>query len=161
MSPEAAQLRGISFVLCSTHPIYEALGQRIAPYAGASYAWYVRVPDLQAFLRHITPVLESRLAASAAAYYSGELKLDLYRGGLRMVFERGRLAQLEPWRAPLYKNNADAQCPPLVFLQLLFGYRSLDELRAAFPDVLAQGTAELLLKALFPKKFSWVMAVAD
>ena len=25
------------------------------------YAWYVRVPDMPAFLRHIAPVLEARL----------------------------------------------------------------------------------------------------
>ncbi len=161
MSPEAEQLRGISFVLRGAHPIYEALGQQLAPLVEAPYAWYVRVPDLLAFLRLIVPVLERRLAASPAAYYSGELKLDLYRSGLRLVFARGRLVQLESWRAPLYKNNADAQCPPLVFLQLLFGYRSLDELRAAFPDVIAQGNAELLLKALFPKKASWMMAAVD
>lgn len=161
MSPEAEQLRGISFILRGAHPIYEVLGQQIAPLVEAPYAWYVRVPDLLAFLRLIAPVLEKRLAASPAAYYSGELKLDLYRSGLRLVFERGRLAQLEPWRAPLYKNNFDVQCPPLVFLQLLFGYRSLDELRAAFPDVQAPGHADLLLRALFPKKVSWMMAAVD
>jgi hypothetical protein len=42
-------------------------------------------------------------------------------------------------------------------LQLLFGYRSLHELRYAFPDVRVENsTAEVLLNALFPKKFSWV-----
>jgi hypothetical protein len=74
-----------------------------------------------------------------------------------MVFDRGRITRIEPWRAPLYKSNADASCPALVFLQLLFGYRSLDELRYAFPDVRVENSrAEVLLCALFPKKYSWV-----
>jgi len=42
-------------------------------------------------------------------------------------------------------------------LQLLFGYRSLDELRYAFSDVrVEKSEAEVVLNALFPKKFSWV-----
>ena len=47
----------------------------------------------------------------------------------------------------------------LVFLQLLFGYRGLDELRDAFPDVWAESPAEGLLRALFPKAPSWVIAL--
>ncbi len=110
------------------------------------------------FMRHIAPALERRLANSAAAAYTGELTLDFYRGGLHLVFDKGSITHIEPWRAAAYMNNADASCPALVFLQLLFGYRSLDELRYAFPDVqIEKSGAEVLLNALFPKKFSWVM----
>ncbi len=87
---------------------------------------------------------------------------------MHMVFDKGHITRIEPWRAPAYQNTADASCPSLVFLQLLFGYRSLDELRYAFPDVRVENSyafpdvrvennnAEVLLNALFPKKFSWV-----
>lgn len=159
VKPEAGPLREISFVLGSTHPVYVALGQALAPFYELPYAWYVRVPNLLAFLQHIAPALERHLADSVAAYYTGELKLDLYRGGLRMVVDKGHLALIEPWRIPPYKSDADAQCPALVFLQLLFGYRSLDELRYAFPDVQVEGEPEVLLRALFPKKPSWVMSL--
>ncbi|HEY6411237.1 MAG TPA: GNAT family N-acetyltransferase, partial [Ktedonobacteraceae bacterium] len=132
-------------------------GEALAPFYEPPYAWYVRVPDVLAFIRHIAPALERHLANSAAAAYTGDLTLDFYRGGLHMVFDKGRITHIEPWRAPAYKNNADASCPALVFLQLLFGYRSLHELRYAFPDVRVENsTAEVLLNALFPKKFSWV-----
>ncbi len=157
VGPEVAELNQINFWLGSAHPIYEVLGEALAPFYEPPYAWYVRVPNLPAFISHIVPVLERRLASSAAAVYTGELRLDLYRGGLRLVFEQGRIIRVEPWRAPLYKNTADANCPAPVFLQLLFGYRSLDELRYAFPDVRVENsTAQVLLTALFPKKFSWV-----
>lgn len=147
----------ISFLLGSAHPIYEVLGESLAPFYEPPYAWYLRVPDVLAFIRHITPALEKRLANTAAAFYTGEFTLDFFRGGMHIVFDRGHITRIEPWRAPAYKNTADASCPVLVFLQLLFGYRSLDELRYAFPDVRVENSkAEVLLNALFPKKFSWV-----
>ena len=148
----------ISFFLGSQHPVYEVLGETLAPFYEPPYAWYVRVPDVHSFIRHITPVLEKRLANSPAAFHTGEFTLDLFRDGIHIVFDKGHITRVEPWRAPVYKNTADASCPALVFLQLLFGYRSLDELRYAYPDVrLENNNAAVLLNALFPKKFSWVM----
>jgi hypothetical protein len=76
---------------------------------------------------------------------------------MHMAFDKGHITHIEPWRAPIYQNTADASSPALVFLQLLFGYRSLNELRFAFPDVRVENSkAEVLLNTLFPKKFSWV-----
>lgn len=151
---EPVALTEISFNLGRTHPIYDALGTELAPFYEAPYAWYIRVPNVPVFLRHITPALEKRLAGSVVAGYTGEIKIDMYKGGLRMVFEQGKLATVEPWRVPVYDSNAGAGFPPLVFLQLLFCHRSLDELRYAFPDVWAEGDTEIVLKALFPAHFS-------
>ncbi len=160
IGPDAPPLNAISFALGSAHPVYEALGEALAPFCEPPYAWYVRVRDVPAFVRHIAPVLERRLANSVAAGYTGELTLNFFRGGLHMVFDKGHITRIEPWRAPAYKSDADATCPALVFLQLLFGYRSLDELRYAFPDVqVEKHDAEVLLNALFPKKLSSVMVL--
>lgn len=149
------------FFLCMErdHPLYTALGERIAPLTIPPYTWYLRVPDLPGFLRLITPVLERRLATSAMAVYSGELRLDFYRGGLRLSFERGRLVTIAPWQRPVWGERQQASFPPLVFLQLLFGHRSLTELRDAFPDVRALPEAAALLDALFPKRHSRVIAL--
>jgi GNAT superfamily N-acetyltransferase len=155
--PDVPLFHEISFWLGSAHPVYEVLGESLAPYYEPPYAWYVRVPDVLAFIRHIAPALEKRIANSTAAFYTGEFTLDFFRGGMQMVFDKGHITRIEPWRAPAYQNTADASCPSLVFLQLLFGYRSLEELRYAFPDVRVENSnAEVLLNALFPKKFSWV-----
>ena len=91
------------------------------------------MPDLPAFLLHIAPSLEDRLARSIAPGYTGELKLSFYRQGLRLVFDAGRLATVETWR-PRHEDQGSAAFPGLTFLQLLFGYRTLDELQAAFTD---------------------------
>ena len=150
---EGVPLSQISFILGRAHPVYEALGN-LASFYEAPYAWYVRVRDVPEFIKHIAPVLERRLERSVVADYTGELKIDLYRGGLRLVFEHGKLQTAEPWRVPVYDSNAGAGFPALVFLQLLFCHRSLEELRHMFPDVWAEGDAELVLKALFPAQIS-------
>jgi hypothetical protein len=142
----------------SEHPIYRVARDRMTR-VNPPYAFYVRVPDLPAFVRHIAPVLERRLADSVAPGYGGELKLSFYRDGLRLRFEGGRLTEAESFRPP-QRMEAGAWFPDLTFLQLLFGRRSLDELKHAFPDVYTRGDeAAPLLEALFPKQSSRVWAV--
>lgn len=41
--------------------------------------------------------------------------------------------------------------PPEAFLRLLFGYRALDELFDAWPDILVKPEARSLLNTLFPR----------
>ena len=157
--PDTEPLSEISFYLYQSHPVYDVLGKELAPFRQPPYAWYIRVPDLAALIRQIAPALEQRLAASVLAGYSGELKIDFYREGLRLVFDNGRLVTAERWQLPIYDSNAGAGFPALVFLQLLFGYRSLDELRYAFPDVWANNDTEVLLNVLFPVKQSFVLGL--
>jgi len=155
-APEAPPLAHLVFTLGRGHPIYALFGPRLAPTLRRRYAWYVRVPDLPGFVRHVAPALERRLAASSAAGYSGALRLDLYRGGLRLALERGRLVAVEEWRVPPW-GEAQAGVPALVFLQLLFGYQGLDALRDAYPDVwTADDTSHAVLQGLFPARPSWV-----
>lgn len=160
INPDTPPFTNIRWRLGRSHPIYTVLGEALAPHYEAPYAWYLRVPDVIAFLRHITPVLESRLAASPLTGYTGELKLDHYRGGLRFDFRAGKLAAVEPWRPPAYGDEAHAGCPSLIFLQLLFGWRSLAALRAIFPGVWANEPAALLLDILFPAQPSTVYPIA-
>jgi hypothetical protein len=154
---ENSALAAIRLSLGLEHPAYDILDAKLGPLRGP-YAWYVRVPDIPGFVRHIAPVLEKRLARSVMSGFSGELNITFYRGGLRLVFGAGKLTGATDWSAPETNVNWDgAGFPPLVFLQLLFGHRSLKELRSAFPDCWADEEANLLLNALFPKKVSWVV----
>jgi GNAT superfamily N-acetyltransferase len=152
--PDAPPADRISFALGREHPVYDIVDATMAAVTVRPYAWYVRVPDLPALIRHLAPALERRLATSAASGHSGELKLDFYRGGLSLALEQGRLVSAEEWRMPEW-GKADAGFPPGVFLQLLFGHRSLDELRDAFPDAWAEDEPAAVLKALFPARPSF------
>jgi len=148
----------VSFHLGSEHPAYQALGRQMGTVPSRPYAWYVRVADVPGFLRRVRPVLERRLAQSVMADYSGELRIAMAKTGLRLVFERGRLQAVENWQRPVWDAQAGATMPPLVFLQLLFGHRTLDELNAVLPDVQAHDDdARLLFEALFPKRHSHVL----
>ena len=89
-----------------------------------------------------------------AAGHTGELKLNFYREGLRLAFEGGRLTAIEPW-SPEHADDGSAGFSGQTFLQILFGYRSMDALRSAFPDCWCDGDdARTLLDALFPKQRS-------
>lgn len=150
-------VNGFSFSLGSDHPAYRAAAGRL-PVEQKPYAFYVRVADLPAFLWKIAPALEKRLQQSPMVGYSGELKLSFYRDGLRMVFEQGRLTVCEPW--VVNDKEAQAGFPWLSFLQLVFGYRRLEELRYAFADCWADDDPAALLDVLFPKRYSDVWAIA-
>jgi len=154
--PDTEPPTTLIFTMGREHRVYEALGDLLSPAHRRPYPWYVRVPDLPAFLRRIAPVLERRLRDSVVAGYSGALTLDFYRGGLRLAFADGRLETAEDWRRGAW-DRPDGGFPPGVFLQLLFGYRGLDELRDTFPDVQAADAAVPLLRALFPSRPSWVV----
>lgn len=143
------------FQLGPDHPVYEALPDLLPRHIGP-YALYVRIPNLAGFLQHIASVLEERLAKSILVGYSGELKISFYRSGLRLVFERGLIQAIEPWQ-PSVEDGGQAAFPDLTFLQLLLGYRSLEELEYAFKDCLHRSDeARALLRALFPKQVSYI-----
>jgi len=153
-------LGSFGFMLDAEHPVFQVLKDTL-PHNRKPYAWYLRVPDLPAFLRHITPVLERRLAVSAYSGYTGELKLTFYRSGIRLVFEAGCLVKVEDWQPVPQGHSGDAAFPGLTFLQLLFGYRTLEELGYAFTDCWWENDRVYgLLNVLFPKQVSDVWPVS-
>lgn len=147
------------FVLGEKHPVYDAIKDRLIKLYG-SYAWYVRVPDLPGFLNHIKPVFEKRLTESIAPEYSREVKISFYRDGLRIVIEHGLIKTIESWK-PVPKDEGDIAFPNLTFLQMLFGYRSYEELHYAFPDCWCESDEiSTLLNILFPKNHSRILPIA-
>lgn len=152
----------LSWFIDDNHPFVELFSGNIGE-AHGGYAWYLRVPDLPAFLTRIAPVLEKRLAASSFAGYSGSVKLNFYHCGVEMYFDKGKFTA-RPWRATAgdfgQSGFGDAAFPELTFLKLLFGYRALSELNAMFPDCSgANERVEALLDILFPKLPSHVLPI--
>ena len=100
------------------------------------------------------------MARSITPGYTGELKLSFYRQGIRLTFDDGRVANAEAWLLS-HEDSGSAAFPGLTFLQLLFGYRTLDELQAAFTDCWVEDDdARALIEALFPKLPSAVWPVS-
>jgi Acetyltransferase (GNAT) domain len=143
------------------HPAYAVFPTRLA-LIDPPGAWYIRIPDELAFLRQIAPALERRLAASVAVGYTGELRVNRYRTGILLRFERGKITEVAPWAEADARavTVASAAFPDETFTHLLCGTRSLAELEGLSPDCeVANEEARVVLGALFPKAPSavWVM----
>jgi len=146
------------FGLGEEHPVYAAFANRL-PDVREPYAWYIRVPDVMGFLRHVAPALERRLAASDAAGYTGEIKVSFYRSGLLLKLEQGRLAEVVDW-SPEPSDWGNAAFPDLTFLHLLFGHRTCGELRHIFRDCWTDNSeVRAVLDGLFPKRPSHVWPI--
>ncbi|HDQ72133.1 MAG TPA: hypothetical protein ENN19_08555 [Chloroflexi bacterium] len=148
------------FELGAEHLVYAPFIDRL-PRLETSYAWYLRVSDLPGFVRHIGPALERRLADSVAVGHTGTLKISLYRAGLQLAFEQGRLTEVTAW-TPTPEDEGMAAFPDLTFLQLLFGYRTVEALETAFVDCwISDEHQEMraLLNVLFPRRPSDVWPV--
>src|SRR5439155_361136 len=104
--------------------------------------------------------------------HTGDVRLSFFRDGVRLTLDGGRIKSVEAWPPPRTVAGLDfslpsaderrpsAMFPGLTFLQLLFGYRSLAELEAAFPDCVVRGQEpRALLEALFPKQPSKVWPI--
>ncbi len=148
-------VRGLSWHLDTDHPAYDALG-RLLERPNQPYAWYLRVPDLPAFLRHIGPVLEARLADSVLAGFTGKLKLSFYRSQFQLEFDAGRLSAVGPYEPAGY-FDADAFFPDETFLHVLFGHRTPDEIHHVRPDCFVeQNGSQELIAVLFPRHLSHI-----
>jgi predicted N-acetyltransferase YhbS len=148
----------IRLALGEDHPMFTAmwhlLGESIRP-----YAWYVRVADVVALLRRLAPVLEWRLNDGPFENHTGTLCISWYRSGVRLVLDGG-LLEVEEW-SPCDEERGDLAFPGLTFLSLVFGHRSLQDLRAAHPDCsFWTPSAAPLADALFPPRPSWVWQMA-
>jgi predicted acetyltransferase len=146
----------ISFNYGAEHPLYTALGNQLER-QNNPYAWYIRVPDLPAFIRHIAPALEKRLAGSVMDGYSGTLKINSYRSHLAITFNKGKITEVGTF-TPDRLQGGDVLFPDLTFLHLLFGHQTVDELNQIYPDCYAHNErTKVLLNVLFPKQPSQVV----
>ena len=151
-----APVAGIRWWLGAEHRVYDLLAADLGP-LDPPYAWYIRIPDPARLLRALTPILEARLAASWMAGYDGTVIIDRWAETLRLDISAGRIVAVvsSPPRET-DGTRGDAAIPPLLLAQVVLGYRTIEELRAIYPDVWrADGAAELLA-ILFPRLRAWL-----
>ena len=129
-----------------THPAVIAARDAGARDAGG-YGWQIRLPDPAAFLGRIAPVLDGRLAAGPFESYSGELKLNLYRTGIGVRFEKGQTVKVE---GGVDVDGGNVSIPPHVLTPIVLGQKSIEECRRFYPDFSGPPRGMRLLQALFP-----------
>jgi predicted N-acetyltransferase YhbS len=156
--PSGESYPSLGFELVSDHPLLRLADSRL-PTTGRPFAWYVRVPNVVAFLQAIAPVFERRLASSFLAGYSGVFEMSLFQTGYKIKFDRGRIATIEPW-LPASIFRTDAAIPQNAFLYLLFGARTLTEVESAYPDCrIKTDLGRVMVETLFPRRHSVIWPI--
>jgi GNAT superfamily N-acetyltransferase len=123
-----------------------------------AYAWQIHVQDMAALLRAIAPVLEHRIAASSLAGLTRDARISLYRETILLRFEAGKVTEVTNVGFTTW-HEEPIRLPPLQFVPLVLGYRTWQELKAAFPDVDVTPKSRLLVDTLFPKTESFIYTI--
>jgi len=117
------------------------------------YAWQIRVLDYSKTLLKMKTLFEERLSSSNSSGLTGSLNFNLYSNTIQIVFGHGKITtivRLESCEDRAIRFN------PQVFVQLLLGYRSREELEATYPDFLVKPSHKQLIDTLFPKMPSFI-----
>ena len=117
------------------------------------YSWQVRIPDLPAFLKAITPELEDRLANSMFDGITLDANLDFYKKSITLRIRSGKIEVVHPADEDAITLLA---MPESQFIQLVMGGRSMEEIEHAIPDAYANDPWKLLADTLFPKTASFL-----
>ncbi len=135
------------------------IGRSLGSTARPAYQWLLRISDVARFLSKIGPALERRVAASDCAGLTADLCVNLYRQAYVLHFQTGKLTQVERAGfvdASMGADGGDLNIPPDAFVRLVLGYRDLDQLREAWPDIVVKAESRRFLDVLFPRMGSWV-----
>jgi predicted acetyltransferase len=117
------------------------------------YAWQIRVLDYVKLFQKMKLLFEKRLANSTYRHLTEKVSFNFYRYTVQIAFEDGvirDIQRLETGEDRIIRFN------PLVFVQLLLGYRSREELETVYPDFLVKPSHKHLVDVLFPKLASYI-----
>jgi len=117
------------------------------------YAWQIRIMDHAKLLRKMKPLLQKRLAASPHSSLTEKLNLNFYSFTVRLNVENGTIQDVSFQKA-CEDNNI--RFNPFVFVQLVLGYRSREELESIYPDFLVRQNHKGIVDTLFPKLSSYI-----
>ena len=117
------------------------------------YAWQMRVTDYAKLFQKIKPLLDKRLASSTYRHITEKISFNFYRYTVQLTIQDGAIIG-----AQRLETNEDRtiRANPMVFTQLLLGYRSREELQAIYPDFIIRPSRRNLIDVLFPKMPSYI-----
>jgi predicted acetyltransferase len=124
-----------------------------------TYQWLMRIVEIPALLRKLAPLLEQRVAASTFAGLTAELMVNLFTSAYVLRFAGGRLAAVEAAGfvdSSMGADGGDLCIPPDAFVRLVLGYRTLDALADAWPDMVVREGRRPLFDVLFPEVASYL-----
>lgn len=117
------------------------------------YAWQLRITDYTRMFEKLKPLFESRLAASMYHRLSETLCFNFRLFTIRLTIKDGEIVD---FRKTSGSERSVIGLNPLVFVQLLTGHKSRQELEEAFPDIRIAASHRHLVDVLFPKLPSYI-----
>jgi len=142
--------------LLATISYYEPFAAQMAAIGGTQnppYAWQIRAMDYAKLLWKLEPLLDKRLAESMFRHLTEKLNFNFYSHIVQIAVENGFVADVKRVETD---EDRSIRFNPLVFIQLLLGYRNREELQAIYPDFLVRTTRRHLIDVLFPKLPSYI-----
>lgn len=152
------QRRHETLVAMASH--YDSFTEHIVSIGGVkqipSYAWQIRVIDYVKIFKKMKPLFEKRLATSTYRHLTEKLNFNFRHYTVRITIEDGKITDVQR-----IETNEDRTIGlnPLVFIQLLLGHRSREELEMIYPDFRIRLSHKHLIDILFPKMPSYIHAV--
>jgi predicted acetyltransferase len=117
------------------------------------YAWQLRIMDYVKLFSKMKPLFEQRLAQSTYRDLTETVNFNFYRFTIQMTLEDGVITNVR------YLDTGEERAirsSPLVFTQLLFGFRSREELETIYPDFTIRPSHKYLVDVLLPKMPSYI-----
>ncbi|HEB30530.1 MAG TPA: GNAT family N-acetyltransferase [Spirochaetes bacterium] len=117
------------------------------------YQWLLRVPDVEGLIRKIAPALERRIEISVFNGMTRDLCVNLYKKAFMLRFRHGKLENVDAADfvdSSIGAEGGDINIPPDAFIRLVFGYRKIDQLLDAWPDITVKPESRYIVEVLFP-----------
>ena len=121
--------------------------------------WLFHITNPAGFFTKITPVLEKRLAASDCENLTKNIIINLFRQAYRLCFVSGKISSVDSLGfvdASMGADGGDLCIPPEALVRLVLGYRDIENLRDAWPDIVLKAECRRVIEVLFPKMDSYL-----
>ena len=149
--PERA-IKLIKTELQNNHPAYIFDEGTLGPEPNDNYAWYVRVPHLTRFIHKLAPALNRRLDESPHAGLNALITIHLGKHSIGIQCNDGKCEQVTE-ETGADRRNANASFPNGNFNQIIFGWRTVNDIIRTDADASVKSKADAhLLQTLFPQK---------
>jgi predicted acetyltransferase len=112
------------------------------------YAWQIKALDLFRLMEKLRPAFEKRIAESSFNGLSKALQFNFFKFAVRMEIVDGVIKSMEKY---YNEEKRVLAFNPYAFIQLIMGYKSREEITAAYPDFWVRDDHIELVDVLFPK----------
>ncbi len=133
------------------------VAKSVGLYNPDQYAWQIKIPNLERFLKKIKPIIDKRLENGPFQDLSDDFYINLYQNALKMTIKKGKIKEIKI--IPSTDKSSNMSIPPNLLIPLVFGYRSREELEKYNHDFTCDKQWGLFVDILLPKLNSFIYSI--